>query len=102
MAHNPNAAPILFDAFARTGKLAAPLPKAPKGTLMASNAKLPLPLRRFRPLGELVRSGSGQSLRIQFPLNGSRIDASNGGAPAYSSRGDRSLEHEVLPALRSR
>ena len=68
------AAPILFDAFARTGKLPAPLPKAPKGALVASNAKLPLPLRRFRPVGELVRTGSEQALHIQFPLNGSRID----------------------------
>jgi penicillin-binding protein 1C len=71
------AAPILFDAFARTGKLPAPLPKAPKGTLVASNAKLPMPLRRFRPAGDLVRSGGEQALRIQFPLNGSRIDAPN-------------------------
>ncbi|WP_315832620.1 penicillin-binding protein 1C [Bradyrhizobium prioriisuperbiae] len=69
------AAPILFDAFARTGKLSVPLPKPPRGVLVASNAKLPLPLRRFRPVGELVRSGSEQALRIQFPLNGSRIDA---------------------------
>ena len=52
------AAPILFDAFARTGKLPAALPKPPKGALVASNAKLPLPLRRFRPVGELVRTGS--------------------------------------------
>ncbi|MET0443888.1 MAG: penicillin-binding protein 1C [Pseudorhodoplanes sp.] len=72
------AAPILFDAFARTGKLPAPLPRAPKGTLMASNAKLPLPLRRFRPAGDLIRTGSEQALHIQFPLNGSRIDASSG------------------------
>jgi penicillin-binding protein 1C len=68
------AAPILFDAFARTGKLPAPLPKAPKGALIASNAKLPLPLKRFRAMGELVRSGGEQALHIQFPLNGSRID----------------------------
>src|SRR5262249_52684659 len=41
------AAPILFDAFARTGKLPAALPKQPKGaTVVASNAKLPLPVRR--------------------------------------------------------
>lgn len=73
------AAPILFDAFARTGKLPAPLARAPKGTLMASNAKLPLPLRRFRPAGDLVRTGSEQTLRIQFPLNGSRVDAYGGG-----------------------
>jgi penicillin-binding protein 1C len=73
------AAPILFDAFARTGKLPAPLAKAPKGTLMASNTKLPLPLRRFRPAGDLIRAGSEQALRIQFPLNGSRVDAYGGG-----------------------
>jgi penicillin-binding protein 1C len=70
------AAPILFDAFARTGKLPAPLPRAPKGVLIASNEKLPLPLRRFRPVGELVRTGSELAPHIQFPLNGSRIDAS--------------------------
>ncbi|QOZ34284.1 penicillin-binding protein 1C [Bradyrhizobium sp. CCBAU 53421] len=68
------AAPILFDAFARTGKIPAALPKPPRGVLVASNAKLPPPLRRFRPLGELVRSGNDQAPHIQFPLNGSRID----------------------------
>jgi penicillin-binding protein 1C len=79
------AAPILFDAFARTGKLPAALPKPPKGTLIASNAKLPLPLRRFRPLGELIHSGSEQALHIQFPLNGSRIDAGVGSETALSA-----------------
>ena len=73
------AAPILFDAFARTGKLPMPLVKAPKSVLTASNAKLPLPLRRFRPAGDLLRNGSEQALRIQFPLNGSRIDATVAG-----------------------
>src|SRR3989440_4031432 len=43
------AAPILFDAFARTGKLPAPLLSMPKDALMASTAKLPPPLQRFRP-----------------------------------------------------
>jgi len=77
------AAPILFDAFARTGKLPVALPKPPKGTLVASNGKLPLPLRRFRPVGELVRTGGEQAPHIQFPLNGSRIEiASSGGAQA--------------------
>ncbi|MFO1111163.1 MAG: penicillin-binding protein 1C [Bradyrhizobium sp.] len=73
------AAPILFDAFARTGKIPAPLAKAPKGALIASNAKLPPPLRRFRPMGELVRAGSDLAPRIQFPLNGSRIDVDRSG-----------------------
>jgi penicillin-binding protein 1C len=79
------AAPILFDAFARTGKLPAPLPKPPKGTLVASNAKLPLPLRRFRPVGELVRTGGEQAPHIQFPLNGSRIDAAGADGAAFSA-----------------
>jgi penicillin-binding protein 1C len=78
------AAPILFDAFARTGKLPVPLPKPPKGALVASNARLPLPLRRFRPVGELVRTGGELAPHIQFPLNGSRIDVagSPGGQPS--------------------
>ena len=76
------AAPILFDAFARTGKLPVPLPKPPKGTLVAGNAKLPLPLRRFRPVGELVRTGGEQAPHIQFPLNGSRIEIAGSGAQA--------------------
>ena len=45
------AAPILFDAFARSGELPAPLPPAPKGAILAANGKLPLPLQRFNPDG---------------------------------------------------
>jgi penicillin-binding protein 1C len=80
------AAPILFDAFARTGKLPAALPRPPKGAVVvASNAKLPLPLRRFRPVGELVRTGSEQAPHIQFPLNGSRIDVDRSGVAQFSA-----------------
>jgi penicillin-binding protein 1C len=79
------AAPILFDAFARTGRLPAALPKPPKGALVASNAKLPLPLRRFRPAGELVRAGGEQAPRIQFPLNGSRIDVDRSAGAQFSA-----------------
>jgi penicillin-binding protein 1C len=69
------AAPILFDAFARTGRQPVALPGAPKGAvIVAGNEKLPLPLRRFRAIGELVRAGNEQTPHIQFPLNGSRID----------------------------
>jgi penicillin-binding protein 1C len=74
------AAPILFDAFARTGKLPMPLPRPPKDALVASNAKLPLPLRRFRAVGELVHSGSERAPHIQFPLNGSRIEIAGAGS----------------------
>jgi penicillin-binding protein 1C len=67
------AAPILFDAFARSGKLPAPLPHAPRAALMASNAKLPLPLQHFRP-GGLPGSDTGSPLRILFPPNGARLE----------------------------
>ncbi len=79
------AAPILFDAFARTGKLPVALPKPPKGALLANNAKLPLPLRRFRPLGKLVRTGGERAPHIQFPLNGSRIDVDRSGGGQFSA-----------------
>ncbi|MCO5129319.1 MAG: penicillin-binding protein 1C [Xanthobacteraceae bacterium] len=79
MVGRASAAPILFDAFARSGKLPAPLPKPPHGTLIVGNAKLPLPLRRFRPAGDLVDPGAQRALHIQFPPDGARIDATTGG-----------------------
>src|SRR5205807_10030194 len=41
------AAPVLFDAFARSGSLPSPLPPAPHGVLVAANSKLPPPLQRL-------------------------------------------------------
>src|SRR5260370_36633194 len=43
------AAPILFDAFARTGSLPAPLAGAPAGSQIAATRQLPPPPQRFRP-----------------------------------------------------
>jgi penicillin-binding protein 1C len=67
------AAPILFDAFARTGKLPAPPPAAPKGVLVAATGKLPPPLQRFRP-GALAGESAEPQLRIMFPPNGARLE----------------------------
>ncbi len=74
------AAPILFDAFARSGKTVTPLPHAPRGALFATNAKLPLPLQRFRPAG-LPSEGSQPTVKIMFPPNGARLEltADSGG-----------------------
>jgi penicillin-binding protein 1C len=47
------AAPILFDAFARSSRLPAPFPAPPHGAVIASKAKLATPLQRFRPAGAL-------------------------------------------------
>jgi penicillin-binding protein 1C len=71
------AAPILFDAFARTGKLPTPLPSTPKDALVASTAKLPPPLQRFRP-GRLPGEAAEPQLRIMFPPNGARLELASG------------------------
>ncbi|MBV8778261.1 MAG: penicillin-binding protein 1C, partial [Alphaproteobacteria bacterium] len=67
------AAPILFDAFARMKEPIAPLPRAPAGVLMATNAKLPPPLQRLR-LGALPTTAAVPALRIMFPPNGARLE----------------------------
>jgi penicillin-binding protein 1C len=71
------AAPILFDAFARTGKLPAGLPVAPKGAMIAATGKLPPPLQRFRP-GRLPGEDAEPQLRIMFPPNGARLELASG------------------------
>ena len=77
-----SAAPILFDAFARTGFAPAPLPHAPQGVLFSTTARLPPPLQRFGPA---AASGKvGQPPRIMFPPNGARLELSgnvDGGLP---------------------
>jgi penicillin-binding protein 1C len=74
-----SAAPILFDAFARSGLTPAPLPHAPKGTLFASTGKLPPPMQHFNA-SEGGNTVSGPP-RIMFPPDGARLELSGGSAP---------------------
>ncbi|MGQ3675207.1 penicillin-binding protein 1C [Xanthobacter sp. TB0139] len=67
------AAPLLFDAFARITRQPAPLPPAPRGALLAGNARLPPPQRQF---GATADNG----VQVVFPPDGARLDA--GGAEA--------------------
>jgi penicillin-binding protein 1C len=73
------AAPILFDAFARTGRLPAPLPTAPRGALVGATGKLPPPLQRFRP-GALAGESTEPQLRIMFPPNGAKLELASDGS----------------------
>src|SRR5262249_45047672 len=73
------AAPILFDAFARTGKLPALPPTAPRGTLVAAAGKLPPPLQRFRA-GVLVGEAAEPQLLTMSPPNNARLELPNEGS----------------------
>jgi len=70
------AAPILFDAFARSGFAPVPLAQAPKGTLFSINSKLPPPLQRFAPAIE--PGAMAEPPRIMFPPDGARIERAGG------------------------
>ena len=71
------AAPILFDAFARSGLTPVPLASAPKGTVFASTNKLPPPLQRFNPAAGLAVVA--EPPRIMFPPDGARIEMAGDG-----------------------
>ena len=69
-----SAAPILFDAFARSGHTPLPLPPAPRGAVFAATAKLPPPLQRFGGADGAV----SEAPRILFPPDGARLELANG------------------------
>jgi len=73
------AAPILFDAFARSGRPVAPLPPPPKDTLIATSGRLPPPLRRYSANAE--PGALKQAPRIMFPPNGARLELTGGADP---------------------
>ena len=73
-----SAAPILFEAFARSGVAPTALPGAPKGTLLAAGNKLPPPLQRFN--GN-VPGDPAEPPRIMFPPDGARLEIAAGGQP---------------------
>jgi len=72
-----SAAPILFDAFARSGLTPVPLPHAPPGALFSTTARLPPPLQRFSPAAAAMARSDPP--RIMFPPNGARLELAGGG-----------------------
>ena len=73
-----SAAPILFEAFARSGAAPAALPRAPRGAIFAASNKLPPPLQRFGITGPRE---AAEAPRIMFPPNGARLDIAAGAQP---------------------
>ena len=74
-----SAAPILFDAFARSGHAPVALARAPKGVVFATTNRLPPPLQRFAGAGATI--GVAEPPRIMFPPDGARLELSNARAP---------------------
>ena len=63
------AAPLLFDAFARIVRTPASLAAAPRGAVMAGNARLPSPQRHFG------RARQEQALEVVYPPDGARVSS---------------------------
>ncbi len=96
------AAPILFESFARVaGSAYTPLPNAPEGVLVATNAGLPPTLQRFRHgrhARSIARKKGGHQLDITYPPDRAHVDLGlatpensmplivkiNGGTPPYT------------------
>src|SRR5690606_18946009 len=71
-----SAAPILFEAFARSGLAAAPLRRPPAGAFRPAGNELPVTQQRFDPAGP---AGAASAViepapRIVFPPDGARVE----------------------------
>ncbi|MBX4974224.1 penicillin-binding protein 1C [Rhizobium lentis] len=70
------AAPILFEAFAKSGIATTPLPRPPAGAVRIAQSELPISQRRFalNASGLLVASGREPAPQIVYPPEGAHID----------------------------
>lgn len=71
------AAPILFEAFARLKPGLAPLGPPPRAALIVSNARLPQPLRHFRPRNAVFAADPTAPL-LAFPPDGAEVETLDG------------------------
>ncbi len=79
------AAPLLFEAFSKSGLSGTPLPSAPRGANRIAQSELPISQRRFSldPSGLLSASTRGKPPQIVYPPEGAQIELGIGpdGAP---------------------
>ncbi|MFC5758761.1 penicillin-binding protein 1C [Rhizobium sp. GCM10022189] len=70
------AAPILFEALAKSGVATTPLPRAPAGAVRIAQADLPFSQRRFavNANGLVAASGREPSPQIVYPPEGAHVD----------------------------
>ncbi|HVK91094.1 MAG TPA: penicillin-binding protein 1C, partial [Mycoplana sp.] len=70
------AAPILFEAFAKSGVAITPLPKAPAGALRIAQSELPVGLRRFARTDSGLVSATARepAPQIVYPPEGAHVE----------------------------
>jgi len=86
-----SAAPILFDAFARSGIGLTPFAGPPAGAIRTAKQDLPVTQRRFASTPSEVRTAGvvEAAPEIVFPPNGARVDLAGGGGLALKLQGGR-------------
>jgi len=74
------AAPLLFDAFVKSGLPITPLPRAPAGALRQAFSDLPVTLRRFESTASETkpRGVAEAAPQIVFPPQGARVSLADG------------------------
>jgi penicillin-binding protein 1C len=88
-----SAAPILFDAFARSGVAITALPRAPAGAIRTARADLPVTMRRFKSGNDELDDArvAEPAPQIVYPPAGARVEigAREGEAIALKLQGGR-------------
>ncbi len=81
-----SAAPILFEAFAKSGIAITPMPKAPPGAVRIAQSELPVGLRRFaRTASGLVAATAREPApQIVYPPEGAHVELGARGGSAVS------------------
>jgi penicillin-binding protein 1C len=76
------AAPLLFEAFVRSGLDRVDFPKAPPGMSVRERDSLPYALKKFRSTDTVANAAAGGSLppQIVYPPQGARVALGSGGA----------------------
>src|SRR5690606_27183303 len=76
-----SAAPILFEAFARSGFPITSLPRPPSGETRTARAELPVTLKRYTSGKESIerRGVAEPAPEIVFPPQGARVDLVSAG-----------------------
>lgn len=80
-----SAAPILFEAFVKSGLAAVPFPRAPYGALHLNSNELPITLGRFSNVNDgliMLKATAEPAPQITFPPNGVHVELMPNGEKA--------------------